>query len=599
MVSFFGKIHGQVTGNAKEDFFYGEFYVSQKMFPEAIPYYISSLKENSNNSNINYRIGQCYSNIIGEQLKALPYLKKAVLNVDKKYMEGQYKNLSAPIDSWLLLGDAYHRTNELTNASYAYNKYIELLGKSNEKEVQMIKKKLLGLGISYEFQRTENRLVMVNMGPRINSENSDYNPVVSGDQNTMAYTQFTADRIDKIMITHKTGNSWSVPADINDQVGSGGDCYTSAISYKGDELYIIKYTDNNYDIYVSKYVNGNWTKMTPISGKVNTKYQESSVCVSADGRHLYFSSDRPGGIGGFDLYFAEKVGNSWANIKNMGNIINSVKDEEGPYLTNDGKSLYLSSSGHETIGNMDIFCSVPDSNGNWGHPENIGFPVNTTNEDLFFTYFPDTETGFFSRDIAEGLGKNDIYTIVPDNTQNLTEGAFFIKNMVDAKLSIKDEASKLTPASVEVAAQVPVHKLVDLAPKNVEDTNVIDFDALPVITASSSNNSDNTVNEVALINTATEDTQYTTTIENFVISDTIYTIQILALKRAVNAKQLKITPLVVSAGDDGFYRYTTGEYNGKSIALSDLGYIKSKGFHDAFIRDIKTISNYAIPKNAK
>lgn len=442
---------GQATGNAKEDFLYGEYYLSQGRYSEAIPFYESLLKENSENCNASYRLGLCYSKMIGEQYKALPYLKKAVTNVVKNYEEGNYKNLAAPIECWLLLGDAYHRNNELTNASFAYHKYLELIGNSDEEAKLIAKRKIEGLGISYEFQRIENHVVLMNMGSRINSRFSDYNPVLSGDQKTMVYTQYW-ESFDQIMITYKMDNKWSTPVSINDQIGSNGDCYSSALSFKGDELFLIRYGDENYNIYTSKCIDGIWTKMTPLNKKINSKYQESSICISSDGTTIYFSSDRPGGEGGFDIYSAEKAGNEWGNIQNLGKTINTKHNEEGPYISYDGTVLYFSSDGHETVGNMDIMYSEIDNEGNWQTPVNMGFPINTTNDDLFYIYFKNTKTGYLSRDLPEGLGKNDIYAIVNDNITAIPEGAFLIKNIVEAKLSTKDDLGLNHYASADSTA---------------------------------------------------------------------------------------------------------------------------------------------------
>lgn len=472
-ICFYNTI-GQATGDAKEDFLYGEYYLAQGMYAEAIPFYISSLKEKPDNSNINYRIGFCYSKMIGEQHKALLYLKEAVKEVEKNYYEGNYKNTASPIESWMLLGDAYHRINELTNASYSYNEYLKLIGNSDEQRKLLVKRKIEGLGVSYEFQRTENPVVLINFGEVINSRFSDYNPVISGDQKTMIYTQFW-ETLDKIMITYKTGNTWSVPVEINEQIGSLGDCYTSALSFKGDELFLIKYSNDNYDIYSTKLIDGRWTIMAPLGGKINTKHQESSICISADGNYIYFGSNRPGGEGGFDIYIAEKIGNSWGNIKNLGKVINTKRNEEGPCISYDGTVLYFSSNGHETIGNMDILYSEIDNEGNWQLPVNIGYPINTTSDDLFYIYFKNTKTGYLSRDLTEGLGKNDIYAIVEEAGVNISLGAFQIKNIIESRLNTNDDHIDILHSTGDSSTIPAGIKPLEEISKNDVKTNSVDL----------------------------------------------------------------------------------------------------------------------------
>ena len=648
-------LSGQATGDPKEDFLYGEFYVAQGMYHEALPFYLSTLATDSDNCNLNYRIGLCYSKLIGEQEHALPYLKKAVLDVNPNYMEGKYKSNSSPVESWLLLGDAFHRANELTQASYAYYKYLELIGNSDEERVLMVKKKIAGLGISYEFQRTEKHIKMVNMGSVINSRFSDYNPVLNGDQTILIYTQFW-ESFDKIMMSHKKDNTWSVPEDITSQIGSDGDCYTSSLSFNGNELYLIRYGDNNYDIYVSKFLNGKWTKMKPISGKINTKHQESSVCVSADGSYLYFSSDKPGGEGGFDIYMARKEGSSWVDIKNLGKTINTKKNEEAPYITSDGTILFFSSNGHETIGNMDILYSEINNAGEWQEPRNIGSPINTTNDDLFYIYFTNTQTGYFSRDLPEGFGKNDIYMIVNENVKDLPIGSFQIENEIGSKLDTRTYSDKSiinspdntrkdsvhalrrlpspesssnsinTPVnSASVAPVIPVATAPDMATSsnskqhlnNQNDNEKKEKDSLSLYSAiiitpepepgkkkinshsDSSSVKGKTRNDTnsLMADKEKENDKIVTADQNVLLNDTdtipIYTIQILALKHPLKSSKIKISPLKISLGQDGFHRYTINEYKGWSAALSELERIRNNGFPDAFIRNINTVENYS------
>jgi hypothetical protein len=687
-------LSGQATGDPKEDFLYGEFYVSQGLYREALPFYLSTIATDSNNCNLNYRIGLCYSKILGEQEFALPYLKKSVLDVDPKYMEGRYKSNGSPVESWLLLGDAFHRVNELTQASYAYHKYLELIGNSDEARVLMVKKKITGLGISYEFQRTEKRLKMVNMGSVINSRFSDYNPVLNGDQNILIYTQYW-DSFDRIMICYKKDNTWSAPADITKQIGSEGDCYTSSLSFYGNELYLIRYGENNYDIYVSKFKDEKWDKMQPISGKINSKNQESSVCISADGNYLYFSSDRPGGEGGFDIYTAHREGNSWIDVKNLGKVINSKKNEEGPYISYDGTILYFSSDGHETIGNMDILYSELDDEGEWQQPQNIGSPINTTNDDLFYIYFKNTQTGFLSRDLPEGFGKNDIYMIVNENVKEMPFGSFQIENKIEAKLDTRtysdDNTRKGTDSTRKgysyvlrrlpgpenttqnlnskdvntgegVLPVVPVALVtttatapgaeVKLQPENTQkvigstsgppvqnisnmpeqkknqvnntgeilstpdiNSGIVPAASIvvaPVVTTETVNDGNSSLQQKNEIKKETyhampdnkngnEATQYSVQNDEPAKADTIpiYTVQVLALKHAMRPFKAKLLSLNVSSGKDGFHRYTIGEFQGWSVAVSELERIRNKGFPDAFIRNINTISNYSKDRDVK
>ncbi|MCG8698261.1 MAG: hypothetical protein MI922_09425, partial [Bacteroidales bacterium] len=228
-------LYGQATGDAKEDFLYGEFYIEQGLYKKALPFYLASLKANETNCNICFRIGECYLNILGEEDKALEYLIRSVRNIDENYIPGRYKNVAAPPVAWMLLGDAYHRENKLADASFAYHKYKRFVNPSDKQQMEAINKRIIGVGISYEFQREKQDVYMYNFGAKINTRFSEYNAVLSGDQLTMVYTAFW-EAYDKIFVSYRQADGWTAPIEINNQVGSDGNCYTTGLSYDGTEL---------------------------------------------------------------------------------------------------------------------------------------------------------------------------------------------------------------------------------------------------------------------------------------------------------------------------------------------------------------------------
>ena len=203
-----------------------------RSYYEALPFFLSALETNPDNANFNYRTGYCYSKILGRQLEALPYLQKAVTEINGHYVEGKYKNTGAPPESWLLLGDTYHRNNQLEKASEAYHTYKNFVAGTDKKMYDLVMQRIMGLGVTCEFQRLELNTPMQNMGPQINSRFSDYNPVLSGDQKTMVYTQYW-ESYDRIMMVTREGDTWGPPREITQELGSEGNCYTTAMSYDG------------------------------------------------------------------------------------------------------------------------------------------------------------------------------------------------------------------------------------------------------------------------------------------------------------------------------------------------------------------------------
>lgn len=491
------------------------------------------------NSNFNYCAALCYLEIVGQKYEALPHLEKAVLEIDKNYLPGKYKKTGAPAYAWFLLGEAYHFSNQLPEASHSYHQYLEYIDASDEKKLIEVRKKIIGLGISYEFQRDENIGLVFNLGELINSRFSDYNPVLSLDQKTLIYTQFW-ESSDRIMYSTYSNRNWNEPVEINKQIGSKGNAYTTSLSADGNTLYLVNTENDIYNIYFSERIDNSWTRMKPVPGKVNSKWRETSASVSADGKYLYFSSDRKGGEGEVDLYRAEWTGSEWNNIRGLGDLINTQGNEEAPYVVQSDSLLYFSSDGHESIGNMDILSSKLTEEGEWSAPLNIGAPVNTTEDDISYIYFPATRSGFLARDLEGGYGKNDIYMYQPagffpvarSSTNEASDDLVIVQEETrsdsEIDLSINDEASRV-PESTDIG---------------------------PIIVSERSDMR-------------------------------MFTIQIMALtKKPVDLPYFKLPGLKVSKGNDGFYRYYAGEYTSFSEALSDLHRIRNFGFPDAFIQEM-------------
>ncbi|MEJ0033096.1 MAG: hypothetical protein WDO15_23390 [Bacteroidota bacterium] len=232
-----------------------------------------------------------------------------------------------------------------------------------------------------------------------------------------------------IFISSKEGGKWTpaknigAPVDIGAPVGTLNHESTTALSRDGNTLLIYK-DENNGDIYVTsrKTTSEPWSAPEPLEG-INSTYAESSASLSTDGTTLYFSSDRPGGLGGFDIYMATKDSRgNWTKIKNLGPGINTPYDEEGPFIDYEGKVLYFSSKARKGMGGYDIFKSTLTDvkNNKWSDPENLGYPINTPDNDVYFVGSKDGKRGYYSSVREDGLGYADIYRV--DHTRCGEEG---------------------------------------------------------------------------------------------------------------------------------------------------------------------------------
>ena len=154
---------------------------------------------------------------------------------------------------------------------------------------------------------------------------------------------------------------------------------------------------------------------------INTSANESHACISDDGLTLYFTSNREGGYGGYDIYKSEiDSKGKWGPAVNLGPEINTIFDETTPFITEDGKTLYFSSKGHFNIGGFDIF-SAKKNGDSWSKPENLGFPFNTTDDDIFFFPLKNGSIAYYSKYKETGYGENDIFKIQIFERENIPE----------------------------------------------------------------------------------------------------------------------------------------------------------------------------------
>lgn len=413
---FYTPAHPQGINSAYRDVFLdAEFFLMEEYYIDALTEYMKLYKRGfENNANLNYRIGVCYVNIPGQKPKAIPYLEKATENLTNNYREGSLSETKAPYDVYIYLGNAYRINNQLDKAIAAYEKYKKLGKKSNEDiqtNVKFANQQIQACKNARELQAKPVPVNFINLGSTINNSASNYQPVVSGDETTIAYMNRLA-FYDAVYVARKINGEWTDPVNVTPQIQSDGDQFTAAISHDGSILYLTKEDNFDSDIHISEYQEGQWTVSRPLGKNINTKFWESHGSVSKDGQTLYFTSNRKESLGGMDIFYAKKLPNGeWGNPVNMGDVINTPLNESYPVITEDGNTLYFSSQGHYNMGGFDIFYSRRVGDNRWTEPVNIGYPVNTTDDDLFFTPVNNGEYAYMALFREDGLGDEDIYRI--------------------------------------------------------------------------------------------------------------------------------------------------------------------------------------------
>jgi hypothetical protein len=558
---------------SKENFEYGEYYLSTLEYREALPFYRLIYRNDSLNANINYRIGQCYMNIRGEKIMSIPYLERAIKNISAQYTAGDFDSDAASIEALFLLGEAYQKNNQLDEALEAYQEYMNWLQANDIENFRKAELRIQSIATAKQEQDNPVDIKLINLGSNINSRFSDYNPVVNGDQNILIYTSFW-ESADLIFQSDYLNGEWTKPVDITEEVGSEGDCYTGEISNDGKELYLIRQGNYNSDIYVSYMQDNKWSAMKKLNKKINSNNQETSLSLSANGKIMYFSSNRSGGEGGFDIYKSEKKKGEWCKPVNLGNIINTSLNEEAPCILSDNKTLLFSSEGHRNMGGMDIFCSELQGDSIWLEPVNIGSPINTTDDDLFFMCNGKGTVSYFSKYDPLGYGKHDIF-------------------------KLETCIEKIIKEDIVEDKKVPV-----LLTETLATDEVITYSEEPFTDESYGDElyTEETFIDESYVEESYTDESYTDTSDSTTniytdeqSADRIpyYTIQVMALRKLVSTSYFKnLDNVKIHKGADLINRYTWGKYHGFSLARKYLDKVRELGYDDAFIREINSISNY-------
>ena len=237
------------------------------------------------------------------------------------------------------------------------------------------------------------------LGDKVNTpQYSEYLPTLTADGETMIFTRLVGKQED-FFASKKVDSAWTLAKPV-EELNTDNSEGAQSISADG-KLLMFAAKDRpdgfgSFDIYFSKKVKDAWT---PAKGfpAINTEYWESQPSISADGRTIYFASNRPGGLGGIDIWYVRFESGKWQPAKNMGAPINTAWDDQTPFIHQDGQTLYFTSEGHAGMGGKDLFLSRLDSVGNWGVPQNLGYPINTKDNEGTVTVSLDGKTAYFGR----------------------------------------------------------------------------------------------------------------------------------------------------------------------------------------------------------
>ena len=420
-------LFSQSKEEMRNNFYDAESWILFEAYTDALPIYLQLLKSYPDNANYKYRIGQCYMNILGEKAKAISYLEDAVKKINENYKEGKFNETGAPYDALYYLANAYRINNQIDKALKAYYKFRENLNASVY-DTTIVNLQIQSCLNAKELMKMPLYVKAKNLGRVINGTNNDFNPVVSDKEDLIVFSR-SEPFYDALLYSTKVNGVWSGPQNMNELLKVDRDLFPTCLSKDGKDLYLYSSADYDGIIYTSRFENGTWSPMVKLNENINTKYWESHAAVSHDNKKLYFTSNRKGSYGGLDIYVSNRDSTGdWGPAVNLGPLINTPYNEESPFLSTDDKTLFFSSRGHFNMGGYDIFYSNLLPNGEWSAPLNIGFPLNTTDDDIFFKPMNQGYEGYISKEIAGGYGKQDIYKVEIFSDKHPRK--FFIKGMV-------------------------------------------------------------------------------------------------------------------------------------------------------------------------
>src|SRR5688572_15204233 len=382
----------------------GDKYYSKKDYKNALATYLAAQEINPDDAYLNFKIGLTY---LYSETKS-----KAATYIDKAYR----LNPAVNPDIDYHLGIAFQNTNSFKLAI----EHFERFKKKNNKLASIADEKIAECHIADSLSQNELNVIIENLGDGVNTPYNDYSPIISADGNTLIFTSNRTDEpakakananFEDIFVSYKTSNKWSVPKPISSNINIKYNDAAASLSPDGKTLFLY-YEEGEGDIYTSTRAGEEWSEAEPLNKNINTAmFWETCASVTADGKKLFFASNRPGGIGELDLYVSQlDTKGDWGKAVNLGPVINTVNNEDSPFIHHDGVTLYFSSDGHPRLGNSDIFVTS-FTNNKWNKPENIGYPLNSWEYDGFFTLSPDKKRGYFSTAKEGGLGDADIYSI--------------------------------------------------------------------------------------------------------------------------------------------------------------------------------------------
>ncbi|HTB08091.1 MAG TPA: hypothetical protein VK806_14165 [Bacteroidia bacterium] len=429
------KAQDQAPGTGgKENFRYwftqANLMMGEQFNDSALRIFTSLYKQDTSNCNIAYDIGQLYLTTQAHKANALPYLEKAARHVVSKYHPDDPYEKNAPPPTYYFLARAQHLNYQFDAAIANFTKFKSLLNKGDARDKD-IDYWIQCCNDAIALMKTPVDCKIMNVGDSINSQYPDYSPIITADEQELLFTSrrpvgdpskdindINGNYFEDIWISYaKPDGSWTKARDLDNNVNTAGNDATVSISPDGQELLLYQdNTEGDGNILISYSRGPRWSYPVLIdtanAGVVNSPSWEPSAAYSPDHKTLYFVSNRAGGKGGSDIYKVNiSDSGKWGAPINLGDAINTEYDEDAPFLHPDDSTMFFSSKGHNTMGGFDVFTARKNAQGEWANVKNMGYPINTPDDDIYFNVSADGRRAFYTSVRKGGYGEKDIYEV--------------------------------------------------------------------------------------------------------------------------------------------------------------------------------------------
>jgi outer membrane protein OmpA-like peptidoglycan-associated protein len=406
LIIFCGSAYAQGTKSLKNN---GDRLYKLEHYRKALPFYEQVIQADPNDVDAIFKAGVCYLHKYSKE-KALESLIKA---------NSMDPNVDKHMTYWL--GRAYHQNYQFEKALENYNAYKSDYGRYDERRLE-VEKYIRQTEFAKRMVASPKNYLVQNLGSTINTMYSEHSPVSSHHDSLLLFTSrrdgatgggedLDGEYFEDIFQSTKGNDGkWTKPETIH--LNTSGHDASVQLFDNDNKLLLYKFTHGG-DIYYTEKNESRWDEPKKFAN-INTPDFESDAFISADGNTAFFVTNHYKKKGDLDIYFITKDAQGiWSKPKDLKGNINTNEDEDGPFLTKDGKTLFFSSRGHDNMGGFDIFKSTMDASGNWSEPENLGHPINTPDDDVYYYVQNDGYRGYLSSYRAGGLGEKDIYEIIP------------------------------------------------------------------------------------------------------------------------------------------------------------------------------------------